>query len=77
MIDINSGKEIGTIAGIFDEIFVLARRTWRIVSISGGIISVRGFNGKASAPLFQRNRNAGAFYYLLPSDLKNRIGSEF
>lgn len=66
VIDADSGSEIGTIGGIFDEVFVLAQRTWRVISVADGIIQVRRFIGKASAPLFRRHRNAGAFYYLLP-----------
>lgn len=72
VIDVDSGREIGTIAGVFDEVFVLAQRTWRVVSVVGDIIKARRFKGKASAPLFQRHKNVGAFYYLLPSELKGR-----
>jgi hypothetical protein len=40
------------------------------VSVAGDIIKARRFKGKALAPLFQRHRNVGAFYYLLPPELK-------
>lgn len=70
VIDIDSGKEIGSIAGVFDSVFVLAQRTWQVVSVVGTIIKARRFKGKASAPLFRRHKNVGAFYYLLPSNLK-------
>jgi ATP-dependent Lhr-like helicase len=70
VIDINSGKEIGSIAGVFDGVFVLAQRAWQVVSVAGAIIKARRFKGKASAPLFRRHKNEGAFYYLLPPDLK-------
>jgi ATP-dependent Lhr-like helicase len=71
VIDIDSGKEIGSIAGVFDGVFVLAQRTWQVVSVAGAIIKARRFKGKASAPLFRRHKNEGAFYYLLPSGLKD------
>lgn len=70
VIDVNSGKEIGTIAGVFDEVFILAQRTWRVVSVAGDIIKARRFKGKALAPLFQRHKNVGAFYYLLSPELR-------
>ncbi len=70
VIDINSGKKIGTIAGIFDEVFVLAGRMWRILSVENDVIKARQFKGKALAPLFQRHRSVGAFYWLLPPELK-------
>ena len=70
VVDIGSGKTVGTIAGVFDDVFVLAQRAWRVVSISRNIIRARRFKGKASAPMFQRHRNTGAFYHLLPPALK-------
>ncbi len=70
VIDADSGREVGTIAGTFDEIFILAKTVWRVISVSGDIIRARRFKGKASAPLFQRHRNVGAFYSLLPKELK-------
>jgi len=70
VINIDSGKEIGTIAGIFDEVFVLAERMWRVVSVKNDVIKARRFKGKALAPLFQRRRSVGAFHWLLPPELK-------
>ena len=70
VIDIDSGKEIGAIAGVFDEVFALAGRMWRVVSVENDVIKARRFKGKALAPLFQRHRAVGAFYWLLPPELK-------
>ena len=70
VIDISSGKEIGTIAGIFDEVFVLAGRMWRVISVGNDVIKASRFKGKGSTPIFQRRRSIGAFYWLLPSELK-------
>lgn len=74
VIDIDSGREIGTIAGVFDKVFVLARRTWRVITVVGNIIKAQRFKGKASAPLFQRHKGFGAFYYLLPPELREVRG---
>lgn len=70
VLDIASGREIGTISGVFDDVFILAQSAWQIVSQAGDIIRARRFQGTASAPVFQRHKNAGAFHSLLPSDLK-------
>ena len=74
VIDIDSGREIGTIAGVFDEVFTLAGKIWQIVSIEGNIIKVRRFKGKAPSALFKRHRNIGAFYYLLPPEIRDNEG---
>ncbi len=71
VVDISSGREIGTIAGVFDEVFTLAGRIWQIVSIEGNIIKVRRFKGKAPPALFKRRRIFGAFYHLLPPEIRN------
>jgi ATP-dependent Lhr-like helicase len=70
VIDVESGKEVGTIAGVYDEVFVLGGRTWRVVSTGNNVIKACRFQGKAFAPLFQRSRSEGAFYWLLPSKFK-------
>ncbi|MCM8807991.1 MAG: DEAD/DEAH box helicase [Candidatus Omnitrophica bacterium] len=70
VIDIDSGKEIGKIAGIFDEVFVLAQRAWRVVEVKGNEIKVQRFKGKAFAPYFKPHYNIGAFYHFLPPRLK-------
>ncbi|HGE71297.1 TPA: DEAD/DEAH box helicase [Candidatus Poribacteria bacterium] len=70
VVDVNSGREIGTIAGTFDEIFILARTAWQVISVGNNVIRAQHFKGKASAPLFQRHRNIGAFYSLLPLELR-------
>jgi len=71
VVDVDSGKEVGKIVGVFDGVFVLAGRTWRVISVVGDTIKARRFKWKAAAPLFQRHHNVGGFYYLLPPDLKS------
>ena len=71
VVDIDSGREVGKISGAFDETFVLAHRTWKVVSMSGARIKVRRVaSGKGFAPVFQRTRNVGKFFYLLPQEMK-------
>ncbi|MBC7343716.1 MAG: hypothetical protein H5U02_14940, partial [Clostridia bacterium] len=70
VLDIDSGAMIGTVAGTVDEVFVLARRAWQIQSVSEGTIRVRRFKGQASAALFGKHRNIGAFHRLLPPQLR-------
>jgi len=72
VVDVDSGAEIGTVMGVSDDVFALARRTWRVVSIAGDMIRARQFKGKASAPLFKKHRGAGAFHRYLPPELKAR-----
>ena len=73
VVDVASGQEIGKIAGVFDDVFVLARRTWQVVSISGDTIRARRFKGRATAPAFRRHYNRGAFFYLLPPELRQNV----
>jgi hypothetical protein len=54
---------------------VLARRDWKVVSVVGDIINVRRFKGEANSAIFERQRNVGAFYYLLPPELKCKINT--
>ena len=72
VIDMDSGKEIGTITGMFDEIFVLSGRIWRAILVENDIIKAHRFEGKALAPFFQRHRSLGAFHWLLPTELKTK-----
>lgn len=70
VIDIDSGVEIGKIAGTFDKVFVLGGRIWRLISIENNVIKVRNIKGEISAPNFQRYRGKGSFYGLLPMELR-------
>ncbi len=70
VIDVDSGGEIGTISGVFDNVFILGQRSWQIVSQKAGIIKTRRFHGEAETPFFERHKGIGAFHHLLPSNLK-------
>lgn len=70
VIDIESGREIGTVSGFYDEIFVLARQTWKVNSKLDGVIKVVRFSGKAPPATFPRTNGMGKYYALLPPALK-------
>ena len=70
VIDIGSGGEIGTVSGVFDDLFILGQRAWRIVSQEGKVIKASRFQGQATAPAFQRHKDAGGFFDILPANLK-------
>lgn len=67
--DVATGAEIGSVVGVFDDVFALARSTWRVVSIAGDTIKASRFKGKAEAPLFQKHQGVGAFHRFLPTEL--------
>lgn len=68
--DTDSGREVGRIAGSFDEVFLLGHRSWRVISVSGVIIKAKRFHGAASSAMFQRSRNQSPFCMHLPKELK-------
>lgn len=70
VVDVATGQAIGTIAGLYDDIFLLARQAWQVVGIEGAIVKVRRYSGTASAAMFSRHQRASAFSYLLPPRLR-------
>jgi len=74
VIDVDSGKEIGIIKGMFDKVFSLAGRVWREVSTDVNVVKVRRFKGEASPVLFMRRKNVGSFCCLLPPELRDGTG---
>ena len=73
VIDIDSGKEVGTISGGFDSVFVLARKTWKTLSIKGDIFNAKRYIGKALPASFRKSRELGAFHNLLPIELQHDV----
>jgi ATP-dependent helicase Lhr and Lhr-like helicase len=70
VMDIDSGNQIGSIVGAFDEIFTLGGRNWKITSVIGGTIYAKRFSGIADAPAFRRSRNEGRYASWLPDNLR-------
>jgi len=71
--DVESNNEIGQIAGLFDDVFLLNGQAWQVIDINSTMIRVRRFRGKANAALFKRHIQAGRYFYLLPPSLKALI----
>ena len=69
VIDVSTGKEIGIVSGIQDEIFLLARQAWKVLSIGHGVIRVNRFHGSVNAATFASSKKHGAFHHLLPPGL--------
>jgi ATP-dependent Lhr-like helicase len=74
VVDAGSGRDVGTIAGSFDSAFCLSGTSWRVVSVVGSVVMVVHARGGAPAPAFSRRRNVGAFYHLLPAELRGAEG---
>jgi ATP-dependent Lhr-like helicase len=70
VVDVDSGQDIGTIAGAFDTVFLLSGRSWKVISVGNGMIRARRCKAVSEAPVFQRRRHAGAFHWLLPPELR-------
>ncbi|MCX7880071.1 MAG: DEAD/DEAH box helicase [Ignavibacteria bacterium] len=73
VVDISTGKSIGSITGIFDEIFVLSGCIWKVVKVKEYEIRVIKYEGKAYAPYFKRHKKFGKFYQFLPVSLKKEM----
>ena len=67
VIDIASGKCVGTIAGVFDHLFVLGRMTWKLESVKGNSIFARRYREKQHQLIFSVIEMLGHFIvYCLP-----------
>jgi ATP-dependent Lhr-like helicase len=73
VIDINSQQTIGEVQYPIDEVFVLAGKVWKIINVVVDKIYVKQVKAKASAVKFKRHASKGAFYYLLPKDLRTKL----
>ncbi|MCX7013845.1 MAG: DEAD/DEAH box helicase [Candidatus Sumerlaeota bacterium] len=69
VVDVASGRRIGKVYGVPDEVFLLAGRAWRVVGRRTGRIDVRPWGGGAIAPRYPGYSEAGAFTSFLPPDL--------
>lgn len=70
VVDVDTGTEIGTVAGLVDDVFVLARHAWKIVKVTRTKIGVRRYTGTAGAPIFSPHSDVGAFTSFLPPRLR-------
>jgi len=70
VIDVETSNDIGQIAGIFDDVFLLNGQAWQVIDMSPTTVRVRRFRGKANAAIFKRHIQAGRYFRLLPMALK-------
>ena len=70
VIDINSQQTIGEVQYPIDEVFVLAGKVWKIIKVVVDKIYVKQVKAKAPVVKFKRHASKGAFYYLLPKELR-------
>ena len=73
VIDVATEREVGKIFGDVDRVFVLAGRAWEVVQRQGYRILVKRFTGKAEPTCFQPRPAVGAFFFLLPPRLRQRV----
>lgn len=70
VVDVESGREIGTVSGRVDERFLLAKRMWSIVSRHPGLIRVRRCSGPPVPAVFKPTDQKGAFWMFLPPRIR-------
>jgi len=70
VIDVASMREIGSIAGMFDSVFLLGSAVWQVVDVHFPIIRARRYHGPADPALFKRHPQAGRYYRYLPASLR-------
>jgi ATP-dependent Lhr-like helicase len=70
VIDLATGRPVGKIVGVFDTVFLLGQKAWKVVSVSRNTVHARRFAGRAEAPLFRPSSTSGKFTYLLPAGIK-------
>ncbi len=73
VVDASSGKAVGTITGLFDNVFALGGRLWKVVSVQRQrVLAVPFKSGRPLAPHFKKHRAVGAFFRFLPEELRER-----
>jgi len=73
VVDASSGRQVGTITGLFDDVFALGGRLWKVVSVQRQkVLAVPFKTGRPLAPHFKKHRAVGAFFRFLPEELRER-----
>lgn len=70
VVDVKTGRTIGTVDGPVDSVFVLGGHLWKVVGVRGSEILVAPTAGPASAPAFSGRQTKGRFWSLLPPRLR-------
>lgn len=69
VVNTTTGEVIGEITLPVDPVFALGGRVWQVLKISDKVY-VKPAKSEAQAAKFKQHRLRGAFYYLLPEELK-------
>ena len=72
VIDCATGKQVGEVFGLFDRVFLLAGRVWRVEKVVESRLTIEAqfVSGGADPALFKPSYNQGAFAGLLPESLR-------
>lgn len=70
VVNAETGRPVGRIRGTFDQVFLLAGQSWKVVSIQRNQVLVRRHPQGSGSAEFGVQRNVGRFYFLLPSYLR-------
>lgn len=71
VINVESGQQVGRVSGRVDQVFVLDRRAWQVLSRAGDTLRVRPYRGGAKPPSFDVSADSGAFTWLLPPEMRD------
>ena len=66
VIDAESNREVGTIAGMFEQVFLLGSSVWQVLTVKYPIIRAKRYRGPADPAVFKRHPQAGKYEHLLP-----------
>jgi len=70
VVDVSSKQIVGEVQYPVDDIFVLAGRIWKIISVASDKIYVKSEKSNAFAAKFKSHTSKGYFYYFLPEHLR-------
>ena len=74
--NVDTGRPVGKIIGSFDQVFLLAGQSWRVVGFEGNRVLVRRAPRGAASARFGVGRNVGQFHFLLPPEMRS-IGQAY
>lgn len=70
VIDATTGKEVGRIYGLFDQVFILAGRVWKVEFIKRDRIYASRIKAASMPALFQLSNAGGKYETNLPAELR-------
>ncbi|PDW00583.1 hypothetical protein A9Q02_09340 [Candidatus Chloroploca asiatica] len=70
VIDVESNQQVGSVAGVVDQVFLLAGVIWEILDVHYPVMRVRRYRGSADPAVFKRHPQAGRYTSFLPVHLR-------